>query len=222
MRRQDGLTFIYVNIFQTALCQKGELRLPKKIFKKQKKKISTTAKPHTHTQLGWEGGGGGGGGGWGLCLSPSVQNWQSCHCQHCGRCQHHDRFNDEDPSVFFLAELGKFCHWFGKSIALEQSAAIAYFSCNIQETWSLWLICSSMTESKWFQDADCWKWKSICPVCAYWLANCVLLIITWQHANSSLLQTSVWLGCCAANPEKQKNKTKKTATTKNRKTTINI
>ena len=219
MRRQDGLTFIYINIFQTALCQKGELRLPKKIFKKRKKKrkkISTTAKPHTQTHTTWVGRRGG----WGLCLSPPVQNWQSCHCQHCGRCQHHDRFNDEDSNVFLLAELGKFCHWFGKSIALEQNAAITYFSCTTQETWSLWLICSLMTESKWFRDADCWKWKSIHFVCAYWLANCVLLIITWQHANSSLLQTSVWLACCAANPEKQQQKT--TATTKNRKTTINI
>ena len=63
MRRQDGLTFIYINIFQTALCQKGELRLPKKIFKKRKKKEKKSQQQqnhtHKHTQLGWEGGGAG-------------------------------------------------------------------------------------------------------------------------------------------------------------------
>ena len=43
-------------------------------------------------------------------------------------------------------QLGKFCHWFGKSTVLEQSEAFDYYSLHHLRSWRRWFFASSSTK----------------------------------------------------------------------------
>ena len=121
-----------------------------------------------------------------LCHKRAVTerpHWERCDNPHC------DRVYEEDCCVIFALENpGKFCHWLRKSVALEQTAAVVYYSLdhfrNMSPLFSakpslkprsLFIYDrNEISESSEVENEEC-----LCL--AHWFANCVLSVLSWER-----------------------------------------
>ena len=92
---------------------------------------------------------------------------------------------------FALENPGKFCHWLRKSIALEQTAAVVYYSLpHFTNMSPLFSAKHSVKPRNLFIDdrneiSESSEVKNEeCLCLAHWLANCVLSVLSWERVKS--------------------------------------